>query len=420
MTQKKLLTLMAAGLLAGLSACEKEQFDKQRYNEYVDYEFMIDNMDMSHQWQLTHSDTLTVKTSDAVHKVQILTDNPINTTNVEVAAEAVCYGNEAVLAYTIPNTQSTVYLSAIATNGNFLGIRKLTFGTKELDLTDIQQTEGSNINITTPQTFTYLYEENFPEPGDFDYNDLVLRVGKGYTESSYDLLLTVTVAAAGAVKQIAAGINLGGVSYDEVSKVEIVGGDIMDKDYPLPRRIMGSSDLLLRGRNGEAVINLFEDAHWVLLSGSDTNGSITRMLLNTVRGETEFRSASVSPVSRAYRITFRHRETARLLSFDQIDPFILEEYNGSVWEVHTYPYKFNDVLKDIFRGNQSAYDNHVSWCIVVPQKDFRYPIEGMSLGTYNKENGEVFGPYPDFANWMKNHFSYNNWYTNATHPQLLY
>jgi hypothetical protein len=67
-----------------------------------------------------------------------------------------------------------------------------------------------------------------------------------------------------------------------------------------------------------------------------------------------------------------------------------------------------------------AYNNNVSWALVVPKRDFRYPIEGMPLSTYNSELDATFGPYDTFAEWMKNHQVSVDWYLNVTRPQLVY
>ena len=421
MRQHKTLTLiLATAMLTGWTACEKEKFDQDIYNQYVDYEFMIDNMDRTHDWKLTKSDEVTVLTSGYVLEVQVLTDNIYTSNTAEVAAQGVCYDNKATLGYSIPISQEQLYLGVIGMDGSYMGVVPFKYGTKTIDLTTSTFEQGSQITNPTAQTFTYLFEDNFPEPGDFDYNDLVLRVSKGYDNVSYNIYLTVKVEAVGTAKQIAAAIHLGGVQYDDITQVELVSNEKLDEGYPLPRNFINSNELLLRGRNGEAVLNLFEDAHWSLLKNRDDNGSIMRMRLNTSRDETEGFTAKANPQSVTYLISFKSREKARSLTFDNIDPFILEEYNGSIWEIHTYYYKFNDVLKNIFRGNASLYDNHISWCVTVPQSDFRYPVEGMSIGTYNSETEGVYGPYDGFAYWIQNHISNTDWYKHPTRPQLLY
>lgn len=407
-------------LLLGVTSCQKELFDQNAYKQFTDFQFMIDHMDKQHDWNLTKSSTLTITVPENVKRVQILTDNPYNSVKAEIAASGICFNNQAVLDYSIPISQNKLYLAAISFDDSYMGVIPFSYGTTAIDLTQQALEQTGTLTEPKPQTFTYLYEANFPEPEDFDYNDVVLRVSKDYNDVSYQVLLTVKLEAVGTRKQVAGGIYLGGYSYDDITKVEIVDGEQMDKEYPMPYRMFGSNDLLVRGRNGEAIIYLFEDAHWAFLKSKEEDGSIMRKKLNTTRSESEFISAIVDPITTTYCITFKNRELARSLNFNKIDPFIMEEYNSAVWEVHTYYYKFNDVMKDIFRNNASAYDNHVSWCVVVPQRDFRYPIDGMSLGTYNSKTGEIFGPYNDFAKWMQNHSSYTEWYKNITHPQLLF
>lgn len=417
---KKYLLFISAALLLGMTSCKKEQFDQELYNQYVDYEFMVDYMDKGHDWNLVKSDTVTITTGSEVQKVQILTANNFETDDAEIAAEGVCHEGETTLAYTLPLYQDQAYVVALASDGSYLGYRPLDYGTKTLDMTNYISQGRSAAREPKAQTFTYLYEASFPEPGDFDYNDVVMRVTKSYGLASYVVLLTVKLEAVGIRKQVAAGIHLGGVKYDDIYKVELVSRQKLDNDYPMPRRYIQSNDHLMRGRNGEAVINVLEDAHWAMLKNRASDGSITRMELNTSHDLTPGVAEQAEPVTVTYQISFKSPEQARCLTFDRIDPFIVEEYNGGLWEVHTYRYKFNDVLYNIFRGNQNAYDNHVSWCVTVPKGDFRYSIEGMPLGTYNKESGETFGPYLDFAHWMQSHKRYTTWYVTANNPQLLY
>ena len=68
---------LIATLLLTTVSCEKELFDQDIYNEFVDFQFMIDNVDREHMWCLTHSDTITLSTNkEEIYTVQILTANP--------------------------------------------------------------------------------------------------------------------------------------------------------------------------------------------------------------------------------------------------------------------------------------------------------------------------------------------------------
>ena len=420
MTYKLRFLFLGTVLILCMSSCKKDLFNQEKYDEYVDFHFMIDNRDLNHDWKLTKSSTISVTTTDDVRSVQVLTENPYSSNRAEIAANEICENHAATLSYTVPIGQATLYLAAISSDKQYIGVVPFDYGTKKIDLaTETLQPSGTLMS-PTPQTFSYLYEANFPVPDDFVYNDCVLRISKGYTDDPTQILLTVKLEALGTLKQIASGIHLAGFSYDDILSVEIVEGEQMDKDFPLPKNMIDSNENLMKGRKGEAIINMFEDAHWALLREKTSVGSIPREILNTTREIKELSSDIVEPITTTYCINFKSRELARQLTFDNIDPFILEEYNGATWEVHTYDYKFNDVLKDVFRGNTAAFDNHISWCITIPQRDARYPLEGIAMGNYNRETGNINGPYDDFVYWIQDHTSHTDWYLHPTRPQQLY
>ena len=424
MKQKHItLLLLAVVTLLTMGSCKKDLFDKETYTEAVDDQFRVDNIDKNHDWCLTKNDTITIKTPDArIYSVQIITGDPRTASRAEIAAEGVCYGNQAVLNYTVPVVITLIYIAALDQNGNYLGIVGFSYGTKEIELTlDILDSSGS-FNQPNYQTFTYIYDSSFPMPDDFDYNDMVLRISKKTPNlaNSVQVDLTVTMEACGADQIYAAAIQLVGISYDDVSKVEVVEGEPMDKDYPNNlREFIRSDESLLRGIHGEAVINLFDCAQWVFNKNFNEMGEIPIIRYNTTREAAENYSAKANPVTTTYRITFKNRDKARSMTFNTIDPFIIHRYtsNYGLWEVHTYAHKFDSTLIQV---NSSAYDNHISWSVIVPKADFRYPLEGISLCNFNSNLNETFGPYEGFAGWMKDHTSNRNWYLHLDRPQLVY
>ena len=427
--KKKHFTLLIISVVTLLTtgSCSKELFDKETYDGFVDYNFMVDNADPEHDWCLTKNDTITIKTPESsIYSVQILTENPYTSSNSEIAAEGITYvwdGAQAELAYTLPITKTTAYVAALDDSGNYMGVVPFTYGTKELEVTIANLQRPGTLTTPTYQTFTYLYCSTFPTPGDFDYNDMVLRISKSLPNlaNSNTIDLTVKLEACGASEIYAAAIQLAGVKYDDISKVEIVSGEAMDKDYPLSRIFITNANTIFRGRNGEAVINLFECAQWALGKKKNTQGDISVIRYNTSHEEKENYSATVDPVVTTYRITFKSREKARLFTFDQIDPFIVHQNtNGGIWEVHTYAHKFDETIWGSFNGNQSAYENHVSWSLVIPYADFRYTIEGSSLSSFNSNISSTYGAYEGFADWMKNHLTSRDWYLHISRPQLVY
>lgn len=420
---KTTIAVVALALTA-MTGCNKDQFDQNKYQGSVDTQFMIDYADPDHDWCLTKSDTITINTSEEkIYSVQVLTADPYGTTKSEIAAEGVCYGNHATLAYTIPITQSTVYIAALDNEGSYLGATPFQYGTKQIDLLSSQLTKGSSLTSPTAQTFTYLYESTFPHPDDFDYNDMVLRISKSMPDpgNAYIVDLSVKLEACGAGELYAAAIQLAGIPYSAISKVEIVGGKAMDEGYPIDPMFITNKSTLQRGHNGNAVIRLFECAQYALAKNTDEWGDIAVIRYNTSHEVAENYSAIVDPVTRTYRITFNSSEVARNFCFDHIDPFIIHEYNTGYWEVHTFPHRFEMLISNM-ETNLSAYDYPVSWSLVIPKSDFRYCRQGISLSSYNSTTGEVFGPYTDFTTWMQNH---NNaqarkWYETLNVPSLVY
>lgn len=424
--KKNYFFLCLAVFALSLTSCNKELFDQEQYDKLVDNQFMIDNADPNHDWCLTKNDTLLIKAPDAdIYRVQVLTADPYLVQGSEIAADGVCYNAEAQLTYTVPDVTTMLYLAALDVNGNYLGVAPFTYGSKSLVVTKASLIKSNVIYPPVPQTFTYLYESTFPIPDDFDYNDLVLRISKSYTTLSTQVDLKVAVVAAGTANPFAAAIYLGGVNYDDVMSVEILDGDPMDEGYSFQRSLITQSGTLIKGRNGEAVIRLFEHVHWVFNKQLTDMGAIEGIKYNTSHEVKEHVSAEIDPVVRTFRITCKTREVARSITFDRIDPFLVcntkydQVMDAGIWEIHTYQYKFTGILRDCFT-DKNAYDNHVSWALVIPKGDFRYPLEGVSMCTYQKEIDATFGPYEGFANWLKNHLTNHDWYLHVTREQLLY
>ena len=424
---KNIFFLALTVVALSLTSCSKELFDKEVYDEFVDDQFMIDAVDPNHDWCLTKNDTLLVKAPDAaIYRVQMLTLNPYEHVGAEIVADAVCYGGEAEITFTVPITTNMLYLAALSEEGIYLGVVPCPYHFyREMEVTQQSLQKSDVIYTPMPQTVTYVYESTFPIPDDFDYNDMVLRITKSNTYQSTQVSLTVSLTAAGTANSYAAAIHLGGVKYDDLVSVEIMEDEPMDAGYPFPRTLIKQSGTLIRGRHGEAVINLFENVHWVFSKKRDEMGHIPGIKYNTSHVQVENVSADADPVTRTFRINCKTRETARSITFDRIDPFIInnakidEAMDAGTWEIHTYPYKFTGVLWDCFTDKE-AYDNHISWAMIIPKRDFRYPLEGVSMSTYQESIDATFGPYEHFADWLKNHLTNHDWYLHVTREQLLY
>ena len=422
MKKTAIIALLSVSLLAGLASCEKEQFNREIYNGYVDYQFMVDSVDRTHDWKLTQSGTVAVTVSANASKVQLLTANPYSDSKAEIAAEGQLQGSESLLTlnYTVPIDLQTIYAAAVTGSGEYLGVMPFSVGTEQITLSADLLTGGTLQQKPSYQTMTYLYEVGYPYPDDFDFNDMVLRISKKPGPTQNDVDLTVTFEAAGTDNSFAAAVQLADIRYKDVEQAEIVAGTQMDMGYPLSNRFIKSNNLLQKGNDDQAVIRLFENAHWAFNKKTNKLGGIDMLRFNTSHNDIEDYSATVNPITVTYRITFKDAQQARRFSFDNVDPFIIHVYNGGFWEVHTYGHKFDEVLWKIYNGKSYLFDNHISWSLVIPQSDFRYAVEGICPGSYNSTTGSRFGPYQYYSHWLQNHKLYLDWYRIITQEALLY
>ena len=231
----------------------------------------------------------------------------------------------------------------------------------------------------------------------------------------------MTLAAVGATKQVGAAIRLPYISYADVEKVTIDEGTRFDEDYTIDRYYIANDEVLSNGRDGSAVINLFDDAHWSM-SAKVSMGQVKRMYYNTRKYDVLNESSIVPAVSRSYNVHLKNGYNAYFLSLADIDPFIIVSNNGFNVEVHTYQYKYDEALWDYTNGS-SGEDDRVPWALLVPDADFHYPVEGIALGMYR--NGLVSGAYSrynhSFGQWGRNRNSSTDWwlFDNAT-PQLVF
>ena len=112
-----------------------------------------------------------------------------------------------------------------------------------------------------------------------------------------------------------------------------------------------------------------------------------------------------------YIVTFKDKSGLEYLDFDLIDPFIIKEYNGGIFEVHQYANR-NDCVLNEYKIAEIA---KLPWSLVIPYKKFRHPLEGENIG-FKKKNVLSFGAYGkrghSFGEWSMNHELSQDWYLN--------
>lgn len=260
-----------------------------------------------------------------------------------------------------------------------------------------------------PMTLRYCFEDNFPEPGDYDFNDAVISVTPAINGST--VTLTVSLDAVGATKQIAAALRIVGLRDGDVNSIS--RSTNLDAGAPGSLEILRTSEAVLpvnkrRDDVSDVTLCLFNDAHWALGRRDNGMGSVEHAFLNTVDRTNDFslKRNDVEPAVTVFTIELNTAAKASLFVQQNLDLFILEENNGLYYEVHTVPFKFDEVFKE-YGGKamrqQYGQDNK-PWAICMDRSSFKYPIEWTPINE----------AYPSFATWAQNRTQAVDWYLSAT------
>lgn len=271
--------------------------------------------------------------------------------------------------------------------------------------------EGDEV-IPEPESFSmrYCFEDNFPTPGDYDFNDVVLTV----TPTLNDKTLTIKVSldAVGGTETIAAAMRLVGVKNSDLDSYTVTNAfpSIDGMGWGASYHNIEHSDGFVPGGQepnltDNMVIVLFKDAHWAINPENANSGGPDRVFYNTVEPG-DFYTNNVTPTTATYTLVFKETEIAnKMLAENLYDVFIVEPYNGAYWEVHTVGYKTAQVITPAKPepGYSQAYGNNMPWAIKV-SGDFKYPYEWKA----------ITNAYQTFGEWAENSNNAKDWYEHPT------
>lgn len=428
--QYTLKIFMAAGMLGGLllTSCSKDVFNEDDYNRIIDEASPVDSVDANHNWELTQDLTYVVKADVNVgaKSVYILSDNPLTAINSEVMAQgAIEDGGQVTLKATVPFRYTELFAALVDANDLYTVVsfpvtsQVVSFA----NVTSANKQKSRKAQLQQ-QKMVFCFEEEMPEPGDFDYNDLVLRLSREIVNSRH-LKIEVELAAVGGSKQLAAGLRLVGYQAEDIDSVTIEGGGSFDlgghkHNVPLERMatpMWDSNSLLQAGRNGEAVLYLFEDAHWAMGEDLDVvNQIFLRKKYNVSKVESS--TMVILPTrTEIYHVYFKEGKSVDKFTAGMFDPFILSPYYTMLWEVHC----FRDREAQLTREYTLTKSKNLPWALMIPYASFRYPLEGVNIG-YSRQ-GALFGAYMNkgcsFGEWAMDRTKCLDWYTNPTFNQIF-
>ena len=422
--------LMILGLFGGLllTSCNKDVFNEEEYDEYIKKSSPVDSVDATHTWELAQDHTYMVQVDANVgaKSVLILSNDPLTEINSEILSQTEIEDGEYVMmTATVPTRISDLYAAFVDTDGLYTVVN-FPVASTEISFENVKSASKQKplkANLVQ-QKLVYCFEEEMPEPGDYDYNDLVLRLSREIVNSRH-MKINVELAAVGGEKQLAAGLRLVGYKAEDIDSVTIEGGgsfDLGGSNYNVPLEKMASpifekSGLLQSGRNGEAVIYLFEDAHWAIGDDLDvTNQIFQRKRYNVSKLYSED-YVILRTRMETYHVYFKEGHSIKYFTPAMFDPFILSPYYGTIWEIHCY----RDREAQIMREYSLTKGKNLPWALMIPYASFRYPLEGVNIGFYR--NGALFGAYMNlgcsFGEWAMDHTKCLDWYTSPTFNQIF-
>ncbi len=409
-----------------IASCTKEYFDEDAYNNIVKEAFPVTNVDPNHDWQTIETSDLSVnvnQTPGATYTIRAYEQDPETNAAVTVMAEGRAEDGKTFLTSLIHPTVDSVFYVARIDSAGYREVKaaRAVNGTVSANFTTSDTDKHKESNDISYFSWRYVFEDAFPQPGDYDFNDMVMTVTR-QTDSRdpTKLYLTVSLDALGSMMPMAAAIHISGLNPALVESITSFQKFLFYK-YSGVDKVNGDVDYTT-AFNGDVVIPLFNDAHYALSRGDLVHGSPSYYYYNTVKDASSpyyAYSKIANPARVIYTIKCKSAEAVNNITSNTIDAFIITQYNGSYWETHAAPYKKYEVLYRYLNSNyQTAYTDNFPWALKVPG-NFKYPTEGTPIS--KNRNGVSTGAYSasghSFGEWAANENTAQDWYS---HPNSTY
>lgn len=408
------------------TSCKKEVFDEQTYIDIVDTLSPVDEVDQNHTWTLTTKKTLivNVNASTGARTLQVLTADPKTTKDAEIIAQKqVSDGDQFSMNISYPQRLTTLYAAIIDNDGNYTVMSFKPSSTNRVDFSKPIYTGQKIENTPTLQYYAFCYEEELPKPGDYDFNDVVMHLALNRTAEK-EMRIHVRLSAVGASIQMAGLIRLPEIAWDDVDTVFTVNnesfnvnmhGDEIKSQNSYVEDAKMRAQILLEGKSGEPVINLFADANWAIGEARvDENGLFNRKQYNVSYGATTT-TAETMPREIVFVLRVKDPLTLSYLTLEDIDPFVMKLDGNARREIHTFPYRKVDALYQ----NKYVDTKNLPWALVVPMASFYHPLHAKNIGfrmknEYTQQSEVLYGAYRtkghSFGEWSVNHNNATDWY----------
>ena len=434
------MIVIAVSILAGInSSCNKNIFNEETYQEIADTLSPVDSIDPNHTWVLTEKKTLIMNINAGVgaKKLLLLTDDPVTTLSAQIIAQKDVEENDQFsMTVSYPQLLSTLYAALIDTEGNYTVTKIKPSSSNRVDFSNPMY-KSQKVDYTPQlQYYSYCFESEYPEFGDYDYNDLIMHIALERTGPK-EMRIHVRLAALGCDRSLSGAIRFptenkgeerGLIKMDDIDSVYTVDGKSFNVNMhgetisKQNMTIIKSTDLLMKGINGEPILNIFADAHWAMGDMRENDyGVYERKYYNVSQSSGRSPSGAVHQVTVprevVYVLKLKEELALNYLTLDDIDPFIQKYYSNNIFEVHTFPYR------SVTAFNKYHYvdTKNLPWSLVMPSGTFNHPLEGINIGFKMKSDSEkypgydiLFGAYSTrghaFGEWAENRNKSTDWY----------
>lgn len=271
--------------------------------------------------------------------------------------------------------------------------------------------EEPDITTQEPMPYTYVFEDNFPRVGDYDFNDVVLDVQTIYhrektTNNIKKIQLNITLAAAGASKAVGVGLRIADIKKNDIKEIKTGGDDrrFQDSFNDRNNKFKYNSSSYMEDDDPNIVIPIAGEVHNVF-------GVELGKLVNT--------GADVTTNAYTYEIIIEladQSKTTPLFSKDNLDFFICYQYQSMQkrMEVHLYEFwKYGATAAGTVQQANLDVAGNNTWAICVPY-GFRYPKELVNISIKDSQTCA----YPDFIEWAKDRNSNQDWYKNPINSNV--
>ena len=272
--------------------------------------------------------------------------------------------------------------------------------------------ESGSETPTDPVSYTYVFEDNFPLVGDYDFNDVVLDVETYYhreqkTNHIKRIQLDVTLAAAGATKALGVGLRIVGINKSAIKEIKTGGNDSrFQESFNDPyNKFRYNNVTYMEDSDPSVVIPIAGEVHNVF-------GVEPGEMVNTGIG--------VTAKKYTYEVIIELADQTRTeppFSKDNLDFFICYQYKSMEQRMEVHLYEFwgygATAAGTIQQENLDLAGNN-TWAICVPY-GFRYPKETINVSRTDIPEASA---YPEFIYWAQDRTQYTEWYEHPVEENV--